>query len=258
MIDTVLRKSLMLAHPVGIVWLLLTLWLVVALFSRRRLAILPTLAWIILSLTTCTPLASWLLADLEEQFPPIKIESLPSADAILCLGGGAEPSFTEPTGVHLKRGADRVPTALLVAAQNKAGTLVLGGGGYPQDGKSHSEADAITAHLQRQQASPIPIVSLGLCADTHDEAEKFAELARQRGWQRVLLVTSASHMPRASATFTKLGLRVTPVPCNYQSSFNRVGEVEWIHLPHDHNFEVFSTWFHELIGTWVYRSRGWL
>lgn len=258
MIETALRICFGLAHPVGIVWLLLTFWLVISIFGRRRFALLPALAWIVLTLTTCTPLASWVLADLESQYPPIKIESLPQADAILCLGGGAEPSFTEATGVHLKTGSDRILTALLLAARKKAGTLVLGGGGYVQGKERISEADALAAHLKGHPAAPLPIVSLGLCWHTHDEALKYAELAKERGWKSVLLVTSASHMPRAVGIFNKLGIKVAPVPCNYQSSFNRVGEVEWLHLPHDHNFSVFSVWFHELIGTWVYRYRGWL
>lgn len=258
MIDIALRKAVAMAHPVGIIWLLLSIWLLSAVLSSRRWSILPALAWLVLTVVTCTPLASWLLADMENQIPRVTVESLPLADAIVCLGGGAEPSFTEPAGIHFKRGADRIPTALMLAVQKKGTALVLGGGGYPQDGKRLSEADAMAAHLQRQQAAPIPIISLGLCADTHDEVVKIAELARQRGWQSLLLVTSASHMPRAAATCEKAGLKVTPVPCNYQSSFNRVGEVDWLHLPNEDGFEVFSTWFHEIIGTWVYQSRDWM
>ncbi|MDZ4288748.1 MAG: YdcF family protein [Prosthecobacter sp.] len=258
MIDIVLRKAIFLAHPLGITWLLLTLWLLISVWNRRRGFFLPALAWLILTVTTCTPLASWLLATLENQYPKVKLESLPQADAIVCLGGGAEPSFTEPTGIHFKRGADRVPTALTLAAQKKGAALVLGGGGYPQDGKRLSEADALVAHLQRQQAAPIPILSLGLCNDTHDEVLKLAELAKQRGWQSILLVTSASHMPRAAATCEKAGLKVIPVPCNYQSSYNRIGEVDRLHLPHEDGFEIFSTWIHEIIGTWLYQYRDWM
>ena len=102
------------------------------------------------------------------------------------------------------------------------------------------------------------MVSLGVCADTHDEAVKTAALVKEHGWAKVLLVTSASHMPRAAGTFEKAGVSVVEVPCNYVSSLNRVGDFQWLHLPHGDAFGVFGAWFHEVIGTWVYRWRGWM
>jgi uncharacterized SAM-binding protein YcdF (DUF218 family) len=87
---------------------------------------------------------------------------------------------------------------------------------------------------------------------------KTAKLMRERGWGKVLLVTSAYHMPRAAGTFRSAGVEVIEVPCNYVSSVNRVGDLNWFHLPHSEAFLVFGSWFHEIVGTWVYRWRGWL
>src|SRR5437763_1587374 len=56
---------------------------------------------------------------------------------------------------------------------------------------------------------------LGANEDTHDEALKVRVLATERGWHRVLLVTSANHMRRASGVFRAQGLEVIPVPCNF-------------------------------------------
>jgi uncharacterized SAM-binding protein YcdF (DUF218 family) len=256
--DVVLRKLLELAEPLALAWLLLTLWFLGTVFRRRTLALFPTLAWLILSAVTCTPLPSWLLDDLEGQTAAVDITNLAAGDVILCLGGGAEPSFVESTGVYLKKSANRISAATTLAAQGKAATLVIGGGGYSQDGEKHSEADAVARYLQNQGSLSVSIQSLGVCADTRDEVNKFVEMARQRGWQRVLLVTSASHMPRAVATFAKAGMQVTAVPCDYQSSFSRIGEVYWVHLPHANNLSMFATWFHEMVGSWMYRIRGWI
>ncbi len=84
------------------------------------------------------------------------------------------------------------------------------------------------------------------------------ELAKQKGWKKILLVTSAYHLPRSIGTFEKQGLELVPVPCNYLSSVNRIGDLHWLHLPHSGGFLIFATWFHELLGTWMYRWRGWL
>lgn len=257
--SSLIKSCLAFTEPLGLAWLLLTLWLISVIWRRLwRWSLLPALAWLVLSLIACTPLSSWLLAQLEGQTPRMRIEDVPAADVILCLGGGAEPSLTEPTGVHLKNSADRISTALMLAAQNKGSALVISGGIYPNGDDRLSEADAVVSFLRRQLPAALPIISLGSRADTHDEALTMAELAQQRGWKSILLVTSASHMPRSVAVFAKAGLEVTPVPCNYLSSFNRVGEIDWLHVPHEGGFASFSVWSHEIIGAWIYRYRHWI
>ncbi len=248
-----------LSQPLTLAWLLLTLWLLVALVRRRPGMRLLRLAWLALTLVSCTPLPSWLLAQLENRHPAVRLEDLPKADFIVCLGGGMEPGRREPTGIHLTLGgADRLTTALALAVRRQAPALVLGGGGSLRDGKWVAQADVITAELARIAPLPVETLTLGLCADTHEEAVKAAALAQQRGWTKVLLVTSASHMPRAAATFAKTGLQVIAVPCSYESSFNRSDEVHWLHLPHAGGFSIYSAWLHEVLGLIVYRWRDWI
>ena len=257
--DVFLKHCLQLAQPLALVWWLLLLWLGFMFWRRRwRVALAPLIAWLLLSLIACTPFGSWLLMGLEDEHPRLTIAQVPQADAILLLGGGAEPSAVEMTGVHFTRAVNRLPTALLLAAHQKGGTLVLAGGGYRHKGQTLSEADAVHAYLTEVKAVSIPMVSLGLCKDTHDEALKMFALAQERGWRKVLLVTSANHMPRSVSTFTKAGIQVIPVPCNYHSSFSQEVDVDWLHLPQPTGFANFHLWFHEAVGTLVYRWRGWL
>ncbi|MDI1314446.1 YdcF family protein [Prosthecobacter sp.] len=219
---------------------------------------MPATAWLLLTVISCTPLAAVLLVRLENQNPKVQLNQLPETDAILCLGGGVEPSLSEPTGFHLKVGADRLSTALTLAAEGKAPLLILGGGGFPHEGRMFSEADAVRDYLADHVSLNIQLHSLGVCSDTHDEALKVATLMKQRGLKRLLLVTSASHMPRAEAVFRKTDVQVTPVPCNYHSSLNHLGDLQWVHWPSYHGFEIFRFWAHEIIGHYVYVWRGWI
>ncbi len=254
-----MKSLVVLIQPLCLAWLLLGAWIVFACWRRRwRDAVVPAAAWLILTLLTCTPLASLLLSKLEGAHAPVQIRDLPEADAIACLGGGAEPSRSEPTGVHLKPSGDRLTTALALLAQKKAPLLLLGGGGYQDKGEMMSEADHVIKVIRTLAGDAGSITSLGICADTHDEAVKVAALFKERGWKRVLLVTSAYHMPRAVGTFRKAGIAFDTVPCNYLSSTNRVGDFHWLHLPHPEAFAVFGTWFHEVLGTWLYRSKDWM
>ncbi len=128
----------------------------------------------------------------------------------------------------------------------------------PQGCRLHSEADAAGDFLRAHVGLKTDIHSLGICSDTHDEAVKVADLMQKRGLTQLLLVTSASHMPRSLAVFRKAGVNTIPVPCNYTSSLNRVGGRYWLHLPHVQGFESFNGWLHEIVGYWVYRWRGWV
>ena len=258
-VNAFLKTLLHFTQPICFIWFLLGMWLLAMLWKRRSQQLwLPAAAWLLLTLFTCTPIASLLLAHLEDQTPKVALAQLPNADAILCLGGGVEPSLSEPTGFHLKDEADRLSTALTLAAFGKAPLLILGGGGYPHQGRMFSEADAVRDYLQDHALLKVHTHSLGACSDTHQEALKVAALMKKRGFKRLLLVTSASHMPRTLAAFRKINVDPIPVPCNYLSSLNRLGDLDWLHLPSHHGFEIFSLWMHELIGHYVYLWRGWI
>ena len=57
--------------------------------------------------------------------------------------------------------------------------------------------------------------------NTAKEAAAVAALLRPMGADRVLLVTSAYHMPRARVLFERAGLRVHPFPVDFQVSAGR-------------------------------------
>ena len=258
-VNTFLKTVLQFTQPLCLIWLLLGIWLLRQLWNRRFGSLwMPASSWVLLTIISCTPIASILLAGLEDQVPKVQLDQLPAADAILCLGGGVEPSLSEPTGFHLKAAADRLSTALTLVAGEKAPLLILGGGGYPHDGRTFSEADAVRDYIADHISLKIQLHSLGVCSDTHDEALKVAVLMKQRGLKRLLLVTSASHMPRAAAIFRKTDVQVIPVPCNYLSSLNHLGDLHWLHWPSHHGFEIFACWMHEKIGHYVYLWRGWV
>lgn len=214
--------------------------------------------WLVFTAGTCTPLPLVLLASLERPWLQTDVEAIPSADAMVSLGGAGEPSSIEVSGFHFTRGADRLMTAIELMRRGKAGSLVLGGGGFRRAGEVVSEADAAKDWIESLNVTTAPVISLGVCADTHDEAVKVAKLATERGWKSVILVTSASHMTRAASAFRKAGVTVSCAPCNYLSPMARGGKVSWIHPPGFAGPEAFFLWFHEKAGWWVYRIRGWV
>lgn len=260
--DALLKSLLVMLQPLGLAWSLWTLWLL----SQRRVMGwrshgLPLLGWSLLSLFACTPLTSGLLLLLENRHPPRSIKEVPEAPLLVCLGGSGGPSLHEPSRINFSSSVDRVTSSLALMAAGKAQTMLVTGGAYLQDGQWMLEADAIADYLKNILQLRFPIESLGRCSHTHDEAVKVAQWAKQRGLQRVILVTSAVHMPRARACFLHEGLEVEAVPCDYISRFhNPVGEHGWlwIHLPSVQAMQGMASWFHECVGLLVYWWRGWL
>ena len=253
------RVLIPLLEPIGLVWLALIL--LAALLWRKRqrgFAFAAAALAIFIYLIGASTLPDALLRSLERPYFGVKLDALPACDAVVMLGGSLNPSPDEVAGLHLTIAADRIITALEVVRLGKAPVLVCGGSGIAMDGAMKIEGDMLKQALLERHV-PIPeIVSLGLCTDTHDEALRTRALAQPRGWKRVLLVTSASHLPRAVATFRAAGLEVVPVPCNFHT---RQKPGRWplrTAIPGNLGFEKMCVWLHEKIGWSEYRRRGWL
>jgi uncharacterized SAM-binding protein YcdF (DUF218 family) len=101
-------------------------------------------------------------------------------------------------------------------------------------------------------APAVEVLSFGPIRNTHDEAVHLAALFRQRGWKRVLAVTSPTHTRRAAECLEKEGLDVVSVPA-IETDF----DVERLERPEDRR-AAFRTIAHERLGLVVYRWRGWV
>ena len=260
MFDFVLRQLLLLLQPLGIVWIVL-IALAVVLWRRRQRGAALVLSALVALITVGggTDLTFWMLWRMERPWASVKVADAPACDAALVLGGCADPSPYEAGGVHLTSAADRLLMGIEVVRTGKAPVLVLGGGWMFINGQQKAEADAVKAWLTSWNLpADREIVSLGATADTRDEALHFAALAKQRGWHRVLLVTSASHMRRAAAVYRAIGIDPVPVPCNFLAAAEPLPRWIPVGIPGVTGFERFGVWTHEIAGWAIYSRRGWL
>jgi uncharacterized SAM-binding protein YcdF (DUF218 family) len=259
MLDLLLRQLLLLLQPVGLVWLGLLI-LAIALFRarRRRSGSLAVLLFVVVTLCGSTDLPGWLLRGLEKPWAGVKMADLPACDAVIVLGGGAEPSRFEVGEVHLTKAGDRLIMGMELVRLGKAPVLAIGGNVANFSGVQKVEADLVKGLLETWRFPTAEIVSLGTNSNTRDEGEKVRALATQRGWKRVLLVTSACHMTRALAVFRALGIEAVPAPCNFLTSLSTAPVDFRLTVPHWAGFEKISIWAHETAGWWIYRSRGWI
>ncbi len=255
---TSLIESLL--QPVGFVWFACLAGAIWGLARRRRAfaAFAGSLA-VILHLVGATVLPAWLLSRLEAPYDP-KTHPLPpaGADAVVMLGGAHGFSARSLVGWNSGEPSDRILAAVELVRQGHAKVLVLGGAAYKRDGVERPDSEIIIRWLTSWQVAAGEVIPLGICRDTRDEAFKTAELARQRGWKRVIVVSSGYHLRRAEGVFRRAGLEVIMVGAEFQGLEHREADA-WIQpVPNGENFRLFGYWLHEEIGLVYYRLKGWL
>jgi uncharacterized SAM-binding protein YcdF (DUF218 family) len=204
--------------PLGTALLLSGLaWLLGAL-GRRRLALAlggVALLWLY---AWATPVASHALrAHLEAAHPPLPLAAVPQAQAMVVLGGAIAPPEAGQPYPNLGPAADRVWHAARLYHAGKAPVVVLSGGSDLTISE-HPEAVAMGKLLQDLGVPASALLLEGSSRNTEQNARYSAALLRQQGVQRVLLVTSALHMPRALRHFEAQGLQVVPVATDHETS----------------------------------------
>jgi uncharacterized SAM-binding protein YcdF (DUF218 family) len=213
------------------------------------------------------PLSSrQLIWGLEDRAAALTPQQLPRADAVVVLGGGLRPALPPRQGVEVAEGGDRLLRGVQLVRRGLAPLLVTSGGRVSFTGHDPAPPEALWARDLAQE--------LGLPADrilinpgsrtTAEEARDIGALGRRRGWSRVLLVTSAFHMPRSLATFQqRSGLTVVPIACDYQLPDRALygkptlGNTLKSLVPDAEALYLSTLALKEHLGLAIYRLRGW-
>lgn len=255
-------------YPLGLACLLLGLALWIGRRSNwqtRIIAIALALLW----LGGNRMVAMRLSRSLEWRYLPDSTLSSSDirADVIVVLGGGTRAhAFPRPT-TELNEAGDRLLYAAQLYRQGVASRILLTGGKPALLGSATvSEAESMADILS---IIGIPREALWLETASHNTYENAVgtkAILEKEGVKSVILVTSATHMPRAYAVFTKTDLEVIPAPTDFQ-----VTQEDWAYytqpdlmlqffnlLPSAENLASTTRALKEYVGMGVYRLRGWL
>ena len=169
-----------------------------------------------------------------------------TGDVIIILGGGAE---ADTVGVHgngtlSSNASNRMLTALQLYKTNNLPIIVSGGQVFEDSGNEAQISKEILVSLGVDEKN---IIMDSQSLNTEENAINCAKLLREKGFTKPLLVTSAFHMPRAIKFFTKNSIRVTPVPCDYQTNSKQTTTV-WSFVPSSDGLRNTSTALKEYLG----------
>jgi uncharacterized SAM-binding protein YcdF (DUF218 family) len=213
---------------------------------RRCAAVMLALAVLLFVATGCGLLPAWLLRGLQAPYAQHPAIDWAPRNAIILLGAGTvrTAGAVEPT--LFANG--RIDEALALYRECKAAgrdcKIEVSGG----DAMHTGEPEA-TVYADLLQHLGMPAGDLLLeprSMNTWQNAQFSAPLLRDYGAQRVLLVSSATHLRRASLYFAHFGIQATPVRGDWLRA-----RMDW--WPQAWNFAVADVALHEYAGIWRYR-----
>ncbi|MGF1457522.1 MAG: YdcF family protein [Leptolyngbyaceae cyanobacterium] len=254
----------LLVYPLGLasLMMLVTIWGVWR--RRRRLAMTTAIATVvILWFGSNAWVATRLVQSLEWQnLPP---QSMPEAEAIVVLGGCTRPADYPRPWVDVSEAGDRVLHGAQLYNAGKAPRVILSGGRIAWKGSGPPESDDMAQIVVAMGVPRQAIIEDPTSLNTYQNAVNVKAILAREQISRILLVTSAMHMPRSLAIFRKQGIDAIAAPTDFLISERAVAEVSSTHqavllslLPDANNLNVISRAIKEYLGLLVYRLRGWL
>lgn len=227
-------------------------------FSKRRFGRIALALSIALLWTASTPLvAKWFLRSLEMQYAPQEIAALPHADAIAVLAGALLAPVPPRMDFELGEGSDRPWYAARLFKAGKAPKVIVSGGNVFDQAGVQPEAYYIRIFMGELGVPAEAVILDAESRNTRENALQTKRLMDANGFGRVLLVTSAAHMPRALGAFRAAGIDAIPAPTDYRS-VQYAGPLLLDILPSAEALSMFTSALNEYLGQAVYRMRGWM
>lgn len=203
--------------PIGLVTALMLL----AAWKKWRWAALLAAFGLLASSTGVV--ANALLQPLENSYPARSVGSLPEADAVLVLGGIMSPGKEPGLIPEWAESVERFEAGVQIVRRDKARLLLFTGDTRGSEGTA-LQREALERGVPRERTAVI-----GAVGNTADEAAQLKKFAAQHGLKRVVLVTSAWHLPRAMRQFKVAGVELVPFPVDYRGLSNRLlPYLDWI------------------------------
>jgi len=199
------------------------------------------------------PVAAWLSLPLESRFVR---PAAPPADVtgIIVLGGAVEQDLTAAHGIPALNGAaERMTEGVALALRYPQARLVFTGGSSAVVPGGPSESDTARRLFTDLGLPASRLVFEEISRNTWENAEFTHRLLQPRPGETWLLVTSASHMPRAMGCFRAAGWNIIPWPVNFTTG---ASPSLWWNWPFPTRLNQAETALREYVGLVVYWLTG--
>jgi len=216
-----LLSTLLMPLSIGLILFIVGLiFLYVSKYKKAKFFLTLSFLWIIM--VSYSPFSNAILSPLESEHSKLKEQV--SAKYVLLLGGDFKGRSHEAVKLY-----HQIPNAKLITS------------GYPGS-EEISEARSSRNKLIELGIPQEDILMQEEPKDTQEEAINIKNIV---GTDAFILVTAASHMPRALALFKKEGLNPIVAPTNHLAKMGK-----FISFPSAKNLQKSGIAFHEYLGKW--------
>ena len=245
--NTYLHKILPLLISPLFLFISLTLFYAV----RYRLKVLFVSA-IALSILSTPIMADLLWEKLESGYTLKSIKSTTESDAIIVLSGSSSIVKTKHGIIFQWADPNRFFSGIALFKANKAPTLIFTGGQLPWNVGDKTEGDYYKGEAILQGVPEEHIYVTRAVQNTAQEADAVKALLDNDN-SRIILVTSAFHMLRASKLFETKELDVIPFPVDFKSTKKKLTVMSFI--PSTGGLNGTFTGLREFLGRLYYRIK---
>ena len=188
------------------------------LLRRRRLGMALVWAAVLgFLLVGFGPVGSILMRPLEDRIPR-PTRDMPEPTGIIVLGGTVGYASVTRGAIALTQDGERLSEAAILAHRYPNAMVFISGGTFGDRPEGGSEGAISERFLVDLGVDKSRITLENRSLSTAENAAFMRDLVLPQPGQRWLLVTSASHMPRAFGSFRRAGFPVIPYPVGYTTS----------------------------------------
>ena len=230
------------ASPLGLISFLIIL----GIFTKRMFYIVTAL--LLLWFTSLPIVSNSLLGFLERNYQVQTLDNVEDHDTVIVLSGMVR-TIQNNGEVYYEFGeaVDRILAGISLIKDGKADRMILTRGQLPWSlGVPEGEFLSNFAEMNGVEAAKITLTRV--VENTDDEAKAIAELITSN--EKLILVTSAFHMPRAKKVFENQNIVVTEFPVDFLSVASKLGILDF--LPNASAFKDSSLFAREMIGRAYY------
>lgn len=230
--------------------LFLMAWGIFSLLRKKyqRSKIQLIVSFLLLCAISLPFLPEYLLTKLESQYP--QYDQANTASLIVVLGASHTNDGALPLTSRLgKASLYRINEALRISKMNPGSKILLSGGAVYNDLATSVVNESMLQSLGVKE-SDVTIID-SQAKDTHQEANELFSTLKGKTF---ILVTSASHMPRAMQEFRALGLHPIAAPTDHLVK-TPVTQYWWKQGPSPINIQKLDTWWYETLALFWMKIR---
>ena len=217
-------------------------------FNLRKFSLIGI---IILILSSLPIISNKFIAYLEKDYQPLEIADVENVDAIVVLSGMIRVIGDEENlKYEFTDSVDRFFAGLDLFNNNKSPILILTRGKMPWS-LGIAEGEYLKELAIKYGVSEENIILTDEVQNTDQEAKAIKKILTEDA--KIILVTSAYHMPRAEKVFKAANINLIPYPVDFQSSKLKTTIMDFI--PSAKSFFDTSHFVREIIGRLNYNLK---